>query len=475
MVLEAVSLIAGFKLTLAEIRKPIIPPSAYARVPKRPIPTRRCLNTSGKLNNPGTYIHPSCLKPVHRLPNELLCAIFDIYCAESALPKDASAIVLSHVCRRWREIILQTSEFWTNIVVRRVTEHTSDRLQAYLSRSRTRGDPHMQPLTLDIDPNQETTLLDAILKSVLRDIGRCKHLKISTDLPRIDAFLDRLPASGGMPLLTSLDFKAYMWRFPEGIPWARLTSLSLDCPLTGDCILELLPRCPGLVSLNLKKVVDTPITPPPYEEEGVSWVVVLADLKTLSITSDDAPNALYERLCCPILQNIALTNISFSMAPIEPTVIDAFLRRSECNLLSFTLSDPEAVDDHIVQWLRLPSLQSITHLTLQSPSISAPILDTLAATPTPHQPVPLPSLTDLEVAKCVAGDSHLLDMVASRLGSADRTVSNLRNLKATMDRGVDRQPADFTTLREAGVNVDVSYADLAGQIDFLGFNALSFD
>ncbi|KAF4596771.1 hypothetical protein EYR40_007539 [Pleurotus pulmonarius] len=475
MVLEATSLIAGFRLTLAEIRKPIIPPSAYARVPSRPIPTRRCLNTSGRLNNPGTYIHPSCLKPVHRLPAELLCAIFDIFCADSPSPKDASAILLSHICRRWREIILRTPDFWTNIVVRRITEHTSDRLQAYLSRSRTRGDPHTQPFTLELEPNQETTLLDAILKSVLRDIGRCKHLKISTDLPRIDAFLDRLPGSGGMPLLRSLDFKAYMWRFPERIPWARLTSLVLDCPMTGDRILELLPRCPGLLSLDLKKVVDTPVTPPPFEEEGVSWVVVLTDLKTLSVSSDDAPNALYERLSCPALQNVVLTNVSFSMAPIEPTVIDAFLRHSGCTLLSFTLSDPEAVDDHMVQWLRLPSLQSITRLTLQSPSISAPILDTLAATPTPHQPVPLPSLTDLEVAKCVAADSHLLDMAASRLGSADRTVSSLRNLKATVDRGVDRQPADFTALRNAGVNVDVSYADLVGQIDFLGFNALSFD
>jgi hypothetical protein len=68
--------------------------------------------------------HQAFLAPIRRLPAELLSQIFSRYCNAAYLKEDDRSsnyqkhpFTLAKVCRRWRAIVLSTSEIWSKFRV----------------------------------------------------------------------------------------------------------------------------------------------------------------------------------------------------------------------------------------------------------------------------------------------------------------------------------------------------------------------
>ncbi|KAL0945300.1 hypothetical protein HGRIS_000806 [Hohenbuehelia grisea] len=80
------------------------------------------------------------IPPVHRLPTELLADIFALCHAVEEDDRGGSAlgcarVMLSHVCRRWRAVILSMPLLWSTISVGSRRKQGRYMLQAHLDRS----------------------------------------------------------------------------------------------------------------------------------------------------------------------------------------------------------------------------------------------------------------------------------------------------------------------------------------------------
>lgn len=80
--------------------------------------------------------------PVNWIPNELLIQIFITSCESGDLETDSdelyhrSPVILSHVCRRWREVCLMTSRLWS-CIFHRSREFSRTALSTFVERSMT--------------------------------------------------------------------------------------------------------------------------------------------------------------------------------------------------------------------------------------------------------------------------------------------------------------------------------------------------
>ena len=76
------------------------------------------------------------MAPIHHIPIELLRAIFDLAVYSQPLPDDrdprrlTAEVVLSHVCRHWRQVALDNPLLWTLIHFR--THAHFNRARTYL-------------------------------------------------------------------------------------------------------------------------------------------------------------------------------------------------------------------------------------------------------------------------------------------------------------------------------------------------------
>lgn len=162
--------------------------------------------------------------PVHTLPVELLSRIFRIgslpdfsdspfllkpdqsfYSAPNSNPQ----VVISHVCKRWRQIALRTPTLWTSLHIRRASD--LDRAKVYLSRCSTSAFPldvlvdtvavadHYPGITLCRDELED--IFDIILPHLYR--WRSFFLKLRDSECKNKA-RTRLCASGPAPVLETL-------------------------------------------------------------------------------------------------------------------------------------------------------------------------------------------------------------------------------------------------------------------------------
>jgi len=124
--------------------------------------------------------HSSSPFPFHRLPYELLAAVFEEG-VRSSLPRFSEhsipfPIIVSHVCRLWRDTALDCATLWTDVFIddNRMAD-TYQIFRLYLARSKSiliDVRCHWHTFTCD-DPPFKATITD-----ILSHIGRVRHLSM---------------------------------------------------------------------------------------------------------------------------------------------------------------------------------------------------------------------------------------------------------------------------------------------------------
>ncbi|KAJ7162350.1 hypothetical protein C8R46DRAFT_1037568 [Mycena filopes] len=247
--------------------------------------------------------------PVLTLPFEITSKIF-----RSTLgPKDANpstssylasqraSLRLGHICRVWREIALATRELWTTLDLRithpsrRILESHQALVRAFLSRAAS------SPLHVSLsgDTNSVRAILE-LLAPYSRTWGsidfNCRRLM---DMKVLQSIRHQLPALTslrldlGMAALEDGNFRdmfndapllrtVYLRSFgsqESALPWAQLTSLTLD-NCSGDSFAQILGWTANLVHLGVGKVGSM----------GFHDVVVMPNLRSVTFRDGLPPS-----------------------------------------------------------------------------------------------------------------------------------------------------------------------------------------
>ncbi|CAL1695158.1 unnamed protein product [Somion occarium] len=216
------------------------------------------------------------LAPIHRLPAELLASIFtEATLGEHLKPFDL-VVQMSHVCRHWREVLLEMSTAWSDIDVSCI-----DRARTFVERSNV---PGLKLRWNTPSNNSEQTTVPQILDVIISHLSRFTEIRADLNWDNIKALLDLL-STHNAPALRHLGLKlswhhrqigmgckptpctaslqlhslslcgfAIDWNSPM---YSGLKRLELDDQCNFHAVpsvefLDILERCPDLVHLQVK-------------------------------------------------------------------------------------------------------------------------------------------------------------------------------------------------------------------------------
>ncbi|PVF98733.1 hypothetical protein CPB86DRAFT_784579 [Serendipita vermifera] len=307
------------------------------------------------------------LHPVRRCPFEVLQIIFEWTVVFNAEYGDFSesrndwfraATCLSHVCRRWRSIALDTPKLWSKLPELTINpigtddnlfwERTLSRVKGYpadlyiagfseLSNAaekdaeeayttmRFHEIPHIRRLELVLDGEDS---LEHLFHPLLRiPEGTVDELQIFGE-PSVDVYLDGIRLAALLRLFPSLQSLAL---FALSITFSRITSFrnisALELSHVEPLMMELLPRqFPNLQRLRLRTYrEDTSISTGAY---------CFPALQELFISYMEDVYGLFKNLDCPkltsFISEISLTDIIIDFIGRHPTL--KRIRLSECDL-----------------------------------------------------------------------------------------------------------------------------------------------
>ncbi|KAH9002562.1 hypothetical protein EDB86DRAFT_2847286 [Lactarius hatsudake] len=124
------------------------------------------LKEKEKSRRQGSFVPPSDGTPVNNLPNELLSSIFTLGSEAEKSGYDENAeeeeegprlpfqVLVSHVCRRWREVVIGIPTLWTYLDF--AEGPPFDKSQAWLERSKDQPLDIEIDCTIDSDPESES-------------------------------------------------------------------------------------------------------------------------------------------------------------------------------------------------------------------------------------------------------------------------------------------------------------------------------
>nr|GAT53346.1 predicted protein [Mycena chlorophos] len=360
------------------------------------------------------------------LPGEILMLVFAWACAPTYLVHQSTALALSQVCTRWRQLSLSMPELWTAFAVKLPQPIPDTVLLLHLERS------HPIPLSLDVDlaePEANLPILALLLEHATRwadaklpltrhtlpllcdarfKLLRTLHLRLETTI----GYHDDLTALD-TPQLHELTLACAL---PEKlpIPNAHLTSLHLGAAATMDLILFMERYTwPVLQSLSLNpfyqfKIAARPLRPFPH-------------LRKLSLAMRDkySRNPIIDVL--NILTLPALTELELwglRDIPLPPQAFASFIMRSGCSVSSLRVTFRENIP-HFVSSLRVlgPSLQHLAIFGLGTEAMgpTTSLLQALIVSAGAENETLLPHLTSLEI-QAPSFIPTVLDMVVSRVG-----------------------------------------------------------
>ncbi|KAI0301763.1 hypothetical protein B0F90DRAFT_1717600 [Multifurca ochricompacta] len=142
----------------------------------------------------------SHLHPINRLPTELLAHIFDF------LGSGAHVVPASHVCQRWRSIILSTPSLWS--IIRE--DDDIQAAQCFMQRSKS------MPLDVSTPVYMRQDGLKAFHSIVAPHASRIRRLHIVVYGDRVYDFYRSLSACGfKMPLLEHFSIHMIEYGFPD--------------------------------------------------------------------------------------------------------------------------------------------------------------------------------------------------------------------------------------------------------------------
>ncbi|KAJ7074667.1 hypothetical protein C8F01DRAFT_1101414 [Mycena amicta] len=269
--------------------------------------------------------------PVLMLPNEITSEIF-----RKSLPDyphapppsgPGSPMVLTHVCRHWREIALSMPVLWRAISM----DATADLISCWLERS------GRKPLSIQI-----SNMLDAVetsrFASLVPHHARWEHIQLrieSSQLPgllrpmpllrHIEIDVNEMPSDTrltGVPLLRS----AILWEFDFHtvfLPWSQLTALALISTTPEECT-PILHQAPNLVYCELVLIGTVPVAQPD---------ITLLSLERLTLThftftEEPIPTGFLDCFVTPALKQLRIVDRLI----VRPNALRSFIEKSGCQL-----------------------------------------------------------------------------------------------------------------------------------------------
>jgi len=251
--------------------------------------------------------------PINRIPPEVLLLIPDYYDDDT----DQGLIVLTHVCRGWRDVFISRSSLWTQLDC-----VDFDKTRTYIQRSKS------SPLEifLKMYGDDDTHIDDAFLL-VTPHIHRIKSLTIHADAmpdairhlcchtPLLEELDIDLICGSYPPVLDSALFEGDLSSLRElslggvitCLPWnnlANLTNFNLNSCHPGhdfiNLLLDFLKNAPLLRTIMLEDSIPESSNAPPGR------MVSLPHLRMLAITAEPAHSILLNHLCIPIGASLIL-------------------------------------------------------------------------------------------------------------------------------------------------------------------------
>lgn len=350
--------------------------------------------------------------PIFNLPVELLNEICKLAYGES----NPKMLTLTLVCKHWRDIILNSPEFWRHLIITKRTK--KKKVKTWLERSR--GVIFNLEIREDLAPDIIEALTDGLSEefwSSLRTLKTCFSFTIENIgqvLPP-DAF-NRLQLENlELELTRHAPFKSEFWNPLSTldttrlksltimtqiikIPWSSMTtfnslrSLKLNGIQTPNFVLNFLQRNLQIEELRLSDSHayrgDVP------DEPDLPEVLKLNHLKHLELDSVELAGLLLHKLRFPNLTTLSLSranNLDISFLATQCTHLPELIQLSivKCTFVSQDLS----------AFIR--SSSSLRQLTISSPRVmngtENNILEALCG---PSQELCVPKLQHLYLPRC---------------------------------------------------------------------------
>ncbi|KAI5828932.1 hypothetical protein K523DRAFT_243374 [Schizophyllum commune Tattone D] len=418
------------------------------------------------------------LAPIRRLPVEVLSEIFKICCGNGSAiditKRSCPPLVLSSVCKIWRDVMHGTPGIWADFLIPESSSHPVlhlpsqilNRLDLFLLNS---GNLPLRHHRVQYFAPDGILPANGALGRLLPHSHRWRDMIISN---KDDMCPDVMKWLKGRPLTCLSKITSWTWNLSKGdpgytfaklpalryvvlmhddeefvpprLPWGQIEELTTE--MTTDKALALVQNCPALKMWDmLSQNSQLPLEPPDIP-------VVLPNLHTLLVDimcNDDI--AVLERVTAPALQELRISWRIFSPRPSGQ--IRALLDRSSCSLRQLYLDGLEGTIDG---WLESDALQELSILDLGMAGLrpaTQEVFALLAQRDSAGLPRLLPRLKALSVRGLIqcTGET-LLDMVEMRR-DAGRPLHHLSLGRMSIGYGLDERTEE--RLAESVAHFDV--------------------
>jgi len=397
--------------------------------------------------------HPSFCRPVVR-SDRIITSITHSLCQDVPDP-----LLLSHVCSRWRNLILDTPTMWASVFISSPRVHQLHLLNLWLERS--------QSCALDIIFDYSSGIgyrtFKGIVELLAENAERCTGFefkardKVRGDMPGTfgefiqpgsfnrlktisalfstedKAFLDDFAVTFFAP---GSDLRVCRLTEPQALSiiprinptWSQnLTSLTLFA-FGGDLsILPLISNSPSLISLTLGFSICE-------ADPEQSVMVTLPKLRYLILRHLQEANFVLDWLTLPQLRNLSTVDslCDGETAPAVWAALHGMLERSKCSLKYFSLIHERTgmtKEGYLVEQLASQNFSALTDLELVQKDMGNTIVEALTTLragddqSSAHEF--LPKLETLGLLFCSTDDGKLGLMVSSRFRRGKGTLKHI--------------------------------------------------
>ncbi|KAL0067894.1 hypothetical protein AAF712_005062 [Marasmius tenuissimus] len=434
------------------------------------------------------------ISPIRLLPLEVMSQIFLLCLSDSPFvppsPSDAP-LILTQVCRSWRDIALSTPGLWASIAItvhKTHCEPPASVIETWLQRSK------LHPISFAIDErlqledftaNKDLITGATIMEKFLPAYNRWKRVCLTHSDWRINemGIADIRVDRGPPPLLEALymsreywlgnvrdplrmllaapKLKSVHWRGiiagylspAEIIPVERLSEVKMDNLLTMEQFYSILSSGSNLVKCNFTVFLAG------AEDSTQEWT--LPQLRELDIVADRADGRLFNVITTPAMGDLSIRRIDGPPSVFQligerfwgQASFLSFLSRSICSLHTLELADTDITPNELLEVLGLVSgtLKSLSlsndHSEHNCVNDEVLLLLMLPATPSETQPGLCPNLTYLKLWGCMTTqDGQISRTLESRWDAkGDGKSLDMVMIKFSHD---DRHPIDIARFRE---------------------------
>ncbi|KAJ7896048.1 hypothetical protein B0H14DRAFT_2495602 [Mycena olivaceomarginata] len=291
--------------------------------------------------------------PVLTMPTEIIAEIFvhflPLYPICPPLLGPDSPTLLTHICRKWREIALTTPTLWRAISLMDSAIPSGDQdklVDMWLARS------HCLPLHLHFSSKSAPWRAAEVLASVVPHRARWEYLHTRLQPYHLHIL------EGPMPLLRRLAWLPVGSNGPTTrkfacheapllrtailnnvaarnviLPWAQLTSLTLLWVLLQECV-PILQNTSNLVDCKLALISNDGATLPD---------IILPSLRSLTLGSSGIITGFLNKLNVPALHDLQIAESFLGSNTIH--TLASFLSKSRCRLQELCITNGGSVSE----------------------------------------------------------------------------------------------------------------------------------